>query len=239
MPDVRGDPRGSGALATVHAMRSCDNHRLKGWFFLPEKPGNRVPGILTWSQEDGAVLELIGGLSSETRYEEIVPGVARGGQSDRDATPRTIHAVTDSGKRLSLWEAERGNLKADSRGVVFEEFWHTGWVCVGAHLPSASEANLSHVSIGLDNLYDLTLDGRFCPPQWAQIEGVENPGERQTDGTLLVPFTIPVVGGHRASVDVGSLEEFRYRIGTQATRPWFSPATEAMPELKLDMMTRR
>lgn len=53
------------ARATIRDMRMCDDHRIKGWWFLPETPDERVPGILTWSQEKGATLELIGGFSKE------------------------------------------------------------------------------------------------------------------------------------------------------------------------------
>ncbi len=156
-----------------------------------------------------------------------------------DIRAGTIYGVTDSGKNLSLWAAERENVKANGRGRIVEEFWRAAWVCIGAHLSSADAADLDHLSVGLDYLFDLTVDARFCPPQWAQIEGVEHAGELQDDGTLLMPYLLPVVGGHRANVALGSLGDTPYWIGTRATYPWVSPATEAMPELKLNMMTRR
>lgn len=184
-------------------------------------------------------MELIGGFSPEPEYEQISPGVLQTTQFIGDARSGTIYAVTDSGKKISLWGADRGNVKASGHGQVVEEFWRAAWVCVGAHIPSAEIAEIDHLSVGLDSLYYLTADGRFCPPQWIQIEGVDHAGERQEDGTLMMPYMLPVAGGHRASVALGSLGDRRYRIGTRATYPWVSPATEAMPDLKFDMMTRR
>ncbi len=43
-------------------MRTCDSQRVKGWWFLPDAPEVRVPGVLTWTPTSGAELELIGGL---------------------------------------------------------------------------------------------------------------------------------------------------------------------------------
>lgn len=181
----------------------CDSHRIKGWWFLPTAPDERVPGVLTWSQEEGAELELIGGLSHGPGYQMVSEGVWQSDLSALEMKPSTIYGETEAGKLVALWGAERGNYKADFRHQVLEEFWHSSWVCVGAHLPSADAAALRSFSIALDDLYYLTEDGRFCAPQWASIEGVEHPGEQQSDGTLLVPYILPVVGGLRASVATG------------------------------------
>ncbi|WP_366919391.1 hypothetical protein [Rhodococcus ruber] len=56
-------------------MRQCERQRIKGWFFLPEDPNDRVPGILTWEPREGATLELIGGLSPEPVYHQTTDGV--------------------------------------------------------------------------------------------------------------------------------------------------------------------
>ncbi len=124
-------------------------------------------------------------------------------------------------------------------GAVHEEFWHSSWMCVGAHIISSLESAFVNASVTIDELYYLTEDGRFCAPQWATIEGVEHPGEQQPDGTLLTPYTFPAIGGYRAAYARADTPEASYSIATNATRPWISPATEAMPGLKLDMMTSR
>lgn len=220
-------------------MRMCDTFRIKGWWFLPGSPDHRAPGILTWSQSDGVDLEVIGGLRAGA---ERCP--AEGAQDGEglfggDPGEVTIFGETDAGKPVSLWSAQRRRYTGDAFGNAREEFWHGPWACIGAHVPSADAAQLHDPVVALDSLYYMTADGRFCPPRWATIEGVDHPGEQLADGTLLCPYFLPVVGGLRADVAVGSTSVVRYRVETHATRPWISPATEAMPDLKLDFMTRR
>lgn len=220
-------------------MKMCDTARIKGWWFLPESPDHRVPGILTWSQSDGADLEVIGGLKiiAQPCPEESVQGEHSlfGG----DPGEVTVFGETDAGKPVSLWGAERHRYTGDAFGNPREEYWHSAWACIGAHVVSAEAAELHDPVVALDNLYYMTADGRFCPPQWAVIEGVDRPGEQQADGTLVYPYILPVVGGLKSNVAAGSTSTVRYRVETHATRPWVSPATEAMPDLKLDFMTKR
>jgi ApeA N-terminal domain 1 len=218
-------------------VKQCERQRIKGWFYLPEDPEHRVPGILTWEPTDGATLELIGGFSPEPTYTETEGGGRRTTQIVGDIGPGTIYGVSDSGQPLSLWEAQRGNYRAGFTGTVQDEYWHSSLLCVGAHIASPQEPLITRLSIALDDLYYLTDDGRLCAPQWARIEGVEHPGETQPDGTLLTPYIFPVIGGYRANYAQGATPQAHYSVGTFATRPWLSDATEAMPDLKLQMMT--
>lgn len=220
-------------------MRMCDPQRIKGWWFLPGTPDERVPGILTWSQESGADLELIGGLSGTPKYEQVKEGVWQADEMVSDMPPGTIYGETDAGAPLTLWNAERGNYKVSFRHEIREEFWHSPLVCVGAHVPSAHDPAFRAATVAFDDLYYLTGDGRFCTPQWAQIEGVTRPNEQLEDGTLLMPYLVPVVGGRKAGLFSGSTGDTEYYIDTYATQPPVTPATEAMPDLKLDMMTER
>jgi hypothetical protein len=220
-------------------MKMSDTHRLKGWFFLPETPADRVPGILTWSQEDGADLELIGGFSPPPAYRPIEGELWATEEFLGDIGTSTIYGELDSGRKACMWGAERGSFKAGMRHEVREEFWHASWLCIGAHIASADTKVLRNSKVALDDLYYLTLDGRFCAPQWATIEGVEQPGERQEDGTYLFPYILPVIGGYRAGHEKGKSVDTVYSIDTHATRPWVSPATEADPALKLQFMTKR
>lgn len=144
-----------------------------------------------------------------------------------------------AGKPITLWEAELGNYETGMDHPPREQFWRAPWLCVGAHLPSADAPTLRSLTVALDDLYHLTMDGRFCSPQWARIEGVERPGEEQEDGSLLIPYFLPVVGGFRAGWSSGSTDDATYFVDTHATRPLVTPATEAMPGLKLDLMTKR
>ncbi len=218
-------------------MRTCDSHRVKGWWYLPEAPEVRAPGVLTWTASSGAELELIGGLRGGDH--EMVGTNDQGGLSVLETNVGTVYGETDAGKPVTLWDAERHNHRADLGGAMREEFWHSPWVCVGSHLASADDRSLTGIRVAVDDLYYLTDDGRFCAPQWAKIEGADHPGEQQPNGTLVAPYIIPVVGGVKADVATGSTSSATYSVFTNATRPWFSEATEAMPDLKLDFMTQR
>lgn len=150
----------------------------------------------------------------------------------------TIYGVSDSGQKISIWDAQRGKYTAEMSGQVREEFWEATWVCVGAHVPSPEEPSFVKAILVVDELYYLTDDGRFCPPQWANIEGVEAPGQRQENGTRLIPYLLPVVGGYNAECVYAETSVARYAVNTNATRPWESPATVAMPDLRLQFMRR-
>lgn len=221
-------------------MRQCEPHRITGWFYLPEAPGDRVPGVLTWQPDDGATLELIGGFSPGPEFRENPAGGSVTRQIVGDVRPGTIYGESVSGEPVSIWEAQRGKLTVGGfGGAVREEFWHSSWLCVGAHILSPDDPALVKATFTIDELYYLTDDGRFCAPQWTTIEGVEHPGEKQPDGTMLTPYILPVVGGYRAEYAHADTPEASYSIATTATRPWISPATEAMPELKLEMMATK
>lgn len=220
-------------------MRQSEPQRITGWFYLPEDPSNRVPGVLTWDPGDGATLELIGGFSPGPEFRRNPTGGRVATNFVGDVRPGTVYGETVAGKQISVWDAQRGSPTAGFDGAVREEFWHSSWMCVGAHIISPQEPALVKATITIDELYYLTDDGRFCAPQWATIEGLEleNPGKKQPDGTLLTPYILPVVGGYRAEYARADTSDASYAIATTATRPWISPATEAMPGLKLDMMT--
>lgn len=217
-------------------MRMCDDQRIKGWWYFPHYPQERVPGILTWNQNDGVELELIGGFR-QPHFETPTPEAR--GQSKVQAARGTIYGETVAGKLVTLWEAELGNTADNLQRGPLEQFWHAPWLCVGAHLPAADESTFRQVAIKLDYLYDLTLDGRLSAPTWARFEGVENPGEKQEDELLVLPYIVPVVGGLKNNLGSGSTPSATYSIDTYASRPMISPASEEFPELKLASKTKQ
>lgn len=221
-------------------MKQCEPQRILGWFHLPEDPDHRLPGILTWEPTDGGTLELFGGFSPPPDYQPNPNGSgASTTQMIGDVQSGTIYGETLSGEKLAIWEAERGNYTVNGMThQVRQEFWSSSWLCMGAHVGSPEEARFTKATIVLDELYYLIGDARFCPPQWTKIEGVDNPGERLESGTRLLPYVLPVIGGYRAECVATDTTDARYSINTRATAPWVSPATEAMPDLKLDMMRR-
>lgn len=219
-------------------MRQCEPHRIKGWFHLPESPAERVPGVLTWQPDGGASLELLGGFSPPPEFKKTPTGGRRADKVIGDVRPGTIYGESDSGEAITIWDAQRGTYTVGMFDGVRDEYWHSPWICVGAHVFTPQEACFSRASVSYDELYYLTDDGRFCPPQWTKIEGVEHPGETQPDGTRLVPYYFAVIGGYRAEYASGDIAGAHYAVATTATRPFESPATVAMPDLRLQMMTK-
>ncbi|MFT4088669.1 MAG: hypothetical protein QM658_16240 [Gordonia sp. (in: high G+C Gram-positive bacteria)] len=220
-------------------MKQCETQRIVGWFHLPDHADHRLPGVLTWQPTDGATLELFGGFSPPPDYQPNPdgPGVYAT-QMIGDVRSGTIYGETPSGEKLTLWEAQRGNYSANGlTHQVREEFWSSPWLCTGAHVGSPNEAHFTEATIVLDELYYLISDVRFCPPEWVNIEGVDNPGERLDNGTRLLPYALPVIGGYRAECVTATTPDAQYSINTRATAPWVSNATQAMPGLRLDMMT--
>src|SRR5690606_37845166 len=128
----------------------------------------------------------------EPQKEQANEWFQRSREFESDTLPSTIYGELDSGKKVCIWGAERRSYKAKMGSQIQEEFWHSSWVCVGAHVASADCREFRSFRVALDNLYYLTSDGRFGAPLWTQIEGVEHPGEKQEDGTYLCPFTLPV-----------------------------------------------
>lgn len=143
----------SVCLATVSRMRMCEPFRTKGWWFGPESPDDRVPGILTWSQAEGVNLEVIGGIrvSAERGAEAEIR--SRGDLFGGDSGAITIFGETDAGKPVSLWNVERHGYTGDAFGSAREEFWHGPWACIGAHIPSVDAVELQDPLVALDNLY--------------------------------------------------------------------------------------
>lgn len=219
-------------------MKMCEPHRIKGWFYLPESPSNRVPGLLTWKPDDGATLELIGGFSPGPAYQRTDTGGLVAHEGAGEVRPGTLFGESDSGEAVTLWDAQRGSYTTGLFDGTHEEFWHSSWMCTGAHISSPLDAVVKRAVMTVDELYYLTDDGRFFPPQWAKIEGVEDSGEWQSNGTRLMPYIFPVIGGYRAEYARGDSGGTRYSVATTATQPWVSAATEAMPDLKLQMMTK-
>ncbi|WP_157897145.1 ApeA N-terminal domain 1-containing protein [Mycobacteroides salmoniphilum] len=210
---------------------------MTGWFHLPEPPSSRVPGVLNWQPDGGVTLELIGGFSGLPKFRRTDAGGLVTNQVVGDVRPGTILGESVDGERVSIWDAQRGRYTAGLTDGIREEIWHSSWMCIGAHIISPQEPAFTRATIAIDELYYLTDDGRFCAPQGTQIEGVEYPGETQPDGTLLVPYVFPIVGGYRAEYARADTADTRYTISTTATRPFLSPATAAMPDLRLQMMT--
>lgn len=200
-------------------MVEAEGRHWSGWWWSADSPQTRVPGTLRWESDGHNTLELIGGLNG-TEFQG------------------TILGEVDGRKPVSLWGvAER---RSRSRGgQTLSQAWDVSAACVGQHLLSEDVEAFTKCTVHIDYLFYLTGDQRFLPPVWYAIDGVESPGEKQSDGSVARPYLLPVVGGPAEDIVAGEGAEMSYWVGTDVTTPWVSPATEKFPELKLDFLTER
>lgn len=89
-------------------MNIYEHHEVLGWFFLPEDPDNRVPGVLKWDPAKGAEIELIGSFST--------------------APVQTIYLETEAGEKYSIWDAYRKKV------IPERECWESSQVYCGHHI---------------------------------------------------------------------------------------------------------
>lgn len=100
---------------------------LQGVWWLPEAPGDRVTGTLTFDQTDGAKLNIVG------RLIPLQTGPIGAGE-DREA----IHGFTTTGKRVTLLETFVSNSQIRLPGIATET-WQARTIAIGAHFSSATE----------------------------------------------------------------------------------------------------
>lgn len=117
------------------------NEEYKGYWFLPDKKENRIPGILYFETNNKIRLELIGGF--ETDIKEIF----------NSKTTEVILGITGKNEKISLLVCHSYS------SVTFpSEFQTTNYTCQyfikGKHLSSINELTFNKVRADLTSLYD-------------------------------------------------------------------------------------
>ena len=121
-------------------MNIYEHHEIKGCFFLPENPDNRVPGVLEWDPSDGgrATVELIGG---------FLPADA----TENNMLKQTLYLETVRGKKYSVWDAI--STSSLSNGIkTYEEHWYSNQIYFGDHI-LPTDASFTKATFELDELY--------------------------------------------------------------------------------------
>ena len=118
-----------------------ENEEYKGFWFLPNKPENRIPGILYFEANKKIRLELIGGF--ETSIEKIF----------NNKTIDVIHGITAKNEKISLLICHGYS------SVNFpSEFHSSNYTCQyfikGKHLSSISELTFDIIRVELTSLYE-------------------------------------------------------------------------------------
>ena len=188
-------------------MNIYEHHEIKGRFFLPEDPDNRVPGVLKWDPSDGgsATVELIGG---------FLPAEA----TENNMLKRTIYLETVRGEKYSVWDGVSTNSLSNGT-KTYEEHWYSNQIYFGDHiLPTG--ASFTKATFELDELYYVADDQRIFKPEKGQGKIWEQIGQNSYSRPFLSFFKLPILSGNHRGKFTGSTKDAQYSINTWATHPY-------------------
>ena len=103
---------------------------IKGVWWLPDNPENELSGILTFSQDDGGSLDIVGVFGTET--------------SERVMKPTIILGVSQNGKPITLYECFYTNMMLPWGGVGGAKY-RTQVVFEGAHFESKEDIKFNQL----------------------------------------------------------------------------------------------
>lgn len=109
-----------------------DSFTEQGFFWLPGKRDDEVPGTLSYDPENGAVLKLLG------IFGELHEAFKRAFGGAHDDDEAVIHGVTMKGKPISLLHAYDTNRQLNMPGIP-NETWKSNLLIIGAHITSADD----------------------------------------------------------------------------------------------------
>lgn len=115
-------------MAKMPSMR--DTLHEEGYWWRPEHPDNKVPGTLTFNQEEGARLALLGLIG---RIEDSF---------NPDYSVNVIHGFTKSGKPVSLLRSIQRGRQIKMPGITTESY-SANLLAIGYHFTSQDEAIFS------------------------------------------------------------------------------------------------
>ena len=101
--------------------------REQGVWWLPSAPDDHVAGTLTFNQDDGGALALVGVFGT------IQDSLAVG---HRDI--ETIHGLTMKGKRITIFKGSRRTANYNFPGIA-NEIYYAPWILIGYHAASFDE----------------------------------------------------------------------------------------------------
>lgn len=104
-----------------------DSFSHDGFWWLPTDPEEQIGGTLTFSQEEGASLQLLG-----------MFGGIRGLMKGRDERV-TIHGITKKGKQITLFDAFVKSSQINAPGIANEQY-RPHLICIGQHMGSEGDA---------------------------------------------------------------------------------------------------
>lgn len=125
---------------------------LSGWWWLPDDEEKRVPGVMTFSNDEGIRLKLFGSFKDPTQL----------GSGDRDEYPLILGSA-DEGRLVSLFDAIPSRTSLTFPALTTrQEFWaRVG--CTGAHFLQPEQARFHKASLEYTYLADWVGRSGFHP----------------------------------------------------------------------------
>ena len=216
-------------------MNIYEHHEVLGWFFLPEDPDNRVPGVLKWDPAKGAEIELMGGLCPGFSYKDVPADQMRRftsleGTSNADfgiitlaeeiSSIPVIFLETTEGKKYSVWDAISTS-SLSNRIKTYEEHWYSNQIYFGDHI-LPTDASFTKATFELDELYYVADDQRIFKPEKVQGKSWEQAGQNLYSRPCLSFFKLPILSGDHQGKFTGSTKNAQYSINTWASRPYLN-----------------
>lgn len=119
----------------IKSSRMTDKIEYKGKWFLPDKPDNRIAGVLTYFPHESIVLELIGGFIDD--FDEII--------SDFKET-EIIHGFTSDAKKITLASCLPSISKNSSSSFPITKY-DCGYLIIDKHLNRFDDLSFNKATV--------------------------------------------------------------------------------------------
>jgi hypothetical protein len=135
--------------------------QFSGWWWLPDNEDKKVPGVMTFTKEEGIRLSLIGSFKDLPQL----------GSVEEHAL---ILRIAGEGKVVTLFDCMESTTRFTSRGFLTQEFW-ARLGCTGAHFSTTEQARFHKASLEYTHL-----------PDWVGASGFHP--EYDTEGGILTKY---------------------------------------------------
>lgn len=185
-----------------------EKFEYNGLWWLPETLQNQVSGRLRFSPGKGAVLEVLGALDESRSW-------------DRDFNPSLILGISDTGKRITLYDCQWTQASFSSLGIPKQTF-SASIVFVGAHFEAPDNVKFKKVSVHYANLDEWVAKPGF------NIDHSE-PGTRKLTVTYVQPEPAKIdINGCKMTVGSfgPSTRHSRFKEVSISQKAWVSISSE-------------
>jgi hypothetical protein len=140
-------------------MRLCEPLKIQGYWWLPEKQKEKLPGILLISGSGDVTLEVL--------------GLFEGGMSPEASPISRVYGVTDKGKLVTLDNCFYSNQNLNFPGIP-KGTLHADLALVGAHFSSEEPLRFSRISFSCEGL-----------DEWLGITGISVTHDWESKGATI------------------------------------------------------